>query len=317
MRIRRAALPSARAAAIAAGGQAAARGRRAGATLVELVVVLVITAILAGAMGVFITRAMEGVRDVSRRATLVDVAESALRRVARDVRRALPNSIRIGGGARALEMLHAADGGRYRRRPGTNPGPVDHLAPSDWLTFAASGDAQFNLLGRFRALSFSYGTPLPAGTRLAVYTTSTAVYADAASDANPGVITPRTTLATISPGTDEDEILLSPAFAFRFESPRQRLYVVDTPISYLCDPVGGTLTRYSAYAIEQAQPTLPTASPLSAAASGLIANRVTGCTFTYQSGSSQRAALVTLEVEVSEGGERIRLLHQIHVENVP
>jgi MSHA biogenesis protein MshO len=279
--------------------------------------VIVIAAILAGATTALMTRPMEGYHGLARRAELVDVAESALRRIARDVRRALPNSVRVTGAGAVLEVLHSVDGVRYRRRPGINPGPVLHTAPSDWLSFAASGDAQFNALGGFQALAFTYGTPLPAGTRLAIYTTGTAVYADAASDANPGVITPSTSQVTIVNDTDEDQIQLSAPFQFLFESPRQRLYVVDTPLTYLCDLGTATLTRYWAYPIALAQPTNPTLPPLSAGANALVTNHVTACGFTYQPGTSQRAALLTMEMQVSEDGEQVRLLHQIHVENVP
>jgi len=289
----------------------------AGTTLVEMVVVLVIAAILSSAMAVFGARSMEGYRALTRRAMLIDAAEGALRRIGRDVRRALPNSIRIDGSGRVLELLHAADGARYRRRPGTNPGPVSHSAASDRLSFTAAGDTRFNLLGRLDALSFSYGTPLPAGTRLAIYPTSAGVYADAATAANPGVITPAATQATIWDDSDEDQIELSASFQFRYESPRQRLYLVDTPITYLCDLTGQTLTRYSGYAIAQAQPTAPSAAPLSSAASALVTDHVTACTFTYQPGTSQRAGLVTMEMQIAQAGEQVRLLHQVHVENAP
>lgn len=279
--------------------------------------VLVVAAILAGAMAVFVTRAMEGFRDLGRRATLVDVAEGALRRIARDGRRALPNSVRVGGAGRVLEMLHATDGGRYRRRPGTNPGPVSHTDPSDWLTFSAAGDSQFNLLGRLPALAFGYGTPLPTGTRLAVYPTGSGVYSDGASGANPGVITPVTTQITIVDDTDEDQFLLSTPFQFRLESPRQRLYVVDTPITYSCDLTNETVTRRWAYAITSTQPTDPAVAPLSGAESALVTNRVTACSFAYQPGTSQRAGLLTMEIQLSEAGEQVRVLHQVQVENTP
>ncbi len=291
--------------------------REAGATLVEVAVVLTLTSVLAGGMAVFLTRPMEAYRDLSRRAALVDAAEGALRRIARDVRRALPNSLRVAAGGTALEMLHVAEGVKYRREPGVNPGPQDHTAATDWLTFATGGDDRWNLLGSFQALAFSYGVALPAGTRVAIHPTGPGVYADAALGANPGTITPAATTVTVLDDADEDQLQLSTPFEFRFESPQQRLFVVDGPISYLCDTGAERLTRYAGYGIVQLQPTAPAAPPLSGAASALVSKRLTACRFTWQPGTPQRTGLLTVELSLAEAGEQIRLLHQIHVENAP
>ena len=57
---------------------------------------------LGSGAGLLITRPIEAYGDQLRRQQLVDQAEMVLRQIARDVRRALPNSIRIttfsGGG---------------------------------------------------------------------------------------------------------------------------------------------------------------------------------------------------------------------------
>lgn len=293
--------------------------RRAGATLVELVVVLVITSILAGGMAVFLTRPLEAYRDLDRRARLVEMAEGSLRRIARDVRRALPNSLRVAAGGTALELLHVAEGIKYRRQPGVNPPPgsEDHTDPTDWLTFAVAGDERWNALGTFQALAFTYGVPLPGGTRVAIYPTGPGVYADAALGSNPGTITPAGTTVTVHSDVDEDQLRLSSSFQFRFESPQQRLFLVDTPVTWLCDLGAETLTRYDAYTIVQTQPTAAGAAPLSGASSALVSKRLTACAFTWQPGTPQRTGLLTVQLTLAEDGESIRLLHQIHVENAP
>src|SRR5882762_9279670 len=66
-----------------------------GVTLIEMVIVISITAIIAGAVSVFISRPVEGYADAARRAEMSDIADTALRRMTRDVRTAVPNSIRI------------------------------------------------------------------------------------------------------------------------------------------------------------------------------------------------------------------------------
>ena len=287
-----------------------------GFTIFELVIVMVISSIVAGMLNSFIRRPMEAYRDMERRATLVDVAESALRRMARDVRASLPNSLRVSGDQLSLEILHLGEGARYREDPGTNPSTSeDHTAASDWLSF--SGDTQFNILGRLTHLDPNYGQALAAGTRLAIYNTSANVYADAATSANPGVITPAATTITVTDDTDEDKITLSSSFEFLLRSPRQKVYVIDTPVSYICDLAGETITRYGSYSINAAQPTDPGIAPLSTAASALVTNRVGACEFTYDPGTPTRGGLLTIALTLSEAGEQIRLFQQVHVNNTP
>ena len=95
------------------------RRRQSGFTLIELVVTLVISAIVVSFVSMFISGPVRGFTDQARRARLVDAADSALQRMGRDVRRALPNSVRTtaGGGVVALELLSTVDGGRYRAQP--------------------------------------------------------------------------------------------------------------------------------------------------------------------------------------------------------
>ena len=288
----------------------------AGFTLFELVLVVMISSIIAGMLNSFIRRPMEAYRDMERRATLVDVAETALRRMARDVRASLPNSLRVSGDKRSLEILHLADGARYREDPGTNPTTSeDHTDPNDWLSF--SGDTQFNILGRLSHLDPNYGQALTAGTRLAIYNTSTNVYTDAATSANPGVITPAATTITVTDDVDEDKLTLSSSFEFLLRSPRQKVYVIESPVSYICDLTGETITRYGSYNINAIQPTDPGVAPLSTAASALVTNRVEACEFLYDPGTPSRAGLLTIALTLSEAGEQIRLFQQVHVNNTP
>ena len=86
-----------------------------GFSLIELIMVIVIVGILSTMTTDIITLPVKSYIDLERRTTLVDSAEMTLRRMQRDIRRALPNSIRITGGT-AIEILHTTDGGRYRAK---------------------------------------------------------------------------------------------------------------------------------------------------------------------------------------------------------
>ena len=203
--------------------------RQGGFSLVELVIVIVLIGILGVGLSRLLAIPFASYRDLGRRAQLVDFADAASRRIARDLRRALPNSVRVAAGGETIEFLRAVDGARYRQEAGDNGGGNDHSTSSDILSFV--GDTDFNILGTFQHLAFTPGVALASGHRIAIYNTGSAVYANAASDANPGVITPDETDLTITNDGDEHQVNLSVSHRFSYESPDQRLYVVDTPIT--------------------------------------------------------------------------------------
>lgn len=285
------------------------RGRRqAGFTLIELVTTLVISAIVVSFASIFVSAPLRGFTDQARRVRLVDAADSALQRIGRDVHRALPNSVRTttGAGVVALELLSTIDGARYRAQP---PGTAAQV-----LDFTAA-DSSFNVLGPFTQLAKPWSSTT---SYLAIYNVGVPG-ADAYALAN--VITPAGTSIAIAADSamDEDRVTLTPAFRFAYSSPTQRVYLVDGPVTYLCDLVAGTLLRYSGYAIAASQATRDSAGELlgAGATQSLMANQIAACSFTYTAGTAERAGLVTLEITVRSQGESVSLLRQVHVDNVP
>ena len=69
--------------------------RHGGFTLLELIVVIVITGIIAGMIAIFVTRPVTAYFDTARRAELTENADTASRRIARDLRTALPRDAYI------------------------------------------------------------------------------------------------------------------------------------------------------------------------------------------------------------------------------
>ena len=282
--------------------------RQHGFTLIELVVTLVISTIVIAFVSLFITGPVQGFADQSRRVRLVDAADLALERMGRDIRRSLPNSVRItsSAGVTALELLSTVDGARYRAQP---PGTAAEI-----LNFAAP-DGSFNTLGPFTQVAKPFSR---ADHYLAVYNVGVPG-ANAYELAN--VITPADTMITITAGSlpGEDRVTLSAPFRFAYPSPTQRVFLVNGPVTYLCNTVLGTLTRYQSYGIESNQAAVDTHGELLAngASASLMATQVTGCAFDYTPGTAERAGLVSLQIVVSAQGETVSLLSQIHVDNVP
>ena len=284
------------------------RAHAAGFTLIELIITMSITTIVVAFAALFINGPVKGFTDQVRRAELVDSAESSLRRMGRDIRRALPNSVRVRdvGSITALELLNAVEGIRYRAGP--PPGNADA-----WLNLAAA-DGAFNSIGLFDSIT----KPFSSTTHyLSVYNVGVA---GASAYELLNVITPPGTEIEIAvEAAGEDRVTMNPAFQFAYPSPRQRVYLIDTPVSYLCDTATGTLTRYSGYTITSDQADRDTAVELLAAGgtAALMSDNMSACTFTFTPGTAQRAGLVTLTLNVAQDGESIVLLQQVHIDNVP
>lgn len=265
--------------------------RQRGFTLIEMIVVIVITGILAGVLSRFLSEPVRGYLQVASRAVLVDQADISLRRIASEVQRALPNSLRVACGGQCLEFLSSVDGGVYRAQvSGSNPA-------DDILDFTnPAGDISFDVLGGLR-------NPPAAGLQVVVYNLS-------ASPTPPNSAYYGDNRATLLAASTINRIALSAPKKFPQPSAQQRFYLVDTPVSYLCNPGNGELRRNANYPISAAQPT-------NTAQGVLLSDRVTACNFAFNPGSATRGGLLSMSLTLADGDERITVLHQVHVFNAP
>jgi MSHA biogenesis protein MshO len=278
-----------------------------GFTLIELVITIAVGSVVVAFMAMFIVTPMSAYTAQTRRATLVDAADSALRFIGRDLRAALPNSVRVSasGSVTALELLATADGARYQDSgPLSNPALALDLTAADGAFATTVPFTQLNLPWTSSAYFLSiYNVGVPG--------------ADAYEKAN--VITPAGTTITISAGATANQnlVTLSQPFQFAFGSPGQRVFLVSGPVSYLCDKAAATLTRYSGYTITSAQPASTAALNAAGASAALVASNVADCQFVLSAGTAQRNGLATLTLQIAQSGESVQLLHQVEVVNAP
>jgi len=268
-----------------------------GFTLVEIIIVIVITGILGGIVAIFIKAPIQQYFDVSRRSDMTDIADTALRRVGRDLRLALPNSARVSGSCSGsttcyLEFFPTSGGGRYRSGP-----------PGDVLNFGAA-DSSFDVLG-----GMSAGFAFNPNDLVAIYNLGIPGANAYAAD----------NTAAINTGTSNANLInLIAGKLFPFESPSARFDIINQPVSYVCDPTLGTLTRVSGYGIHDPQPTPPVGGT-----SALLAKNVTNCSFTYDASvAAQRSGLVTMSLTITEANpssssEKVTLYNSVHVSNLP
>ena len=282
-----------------------------GFTLIELIMVITIIAIVAVLVGPIIVAPFNMQGDIEKRVLFVNSADNALRHMKREIRGAIPNSVRVSssGTTHVIEFMRASDGGRYRLG-----GSGD-----DTALFPSGSDDTFQVLGSISAPA--------AGDRMVVNSTSaTSLYTNAASNSG-GIITPASTTFSVS----GSEVTLSSAYQFDPSgqgSPRRRFFITDTAVVYHCDETTRNIYRYAEYTINSSIPTSRSSAPLSTAGhTSLLLENALDCSFVYQSGTPERAAVLTMALLVGENidknsdgtydGEQIRLMHQVHIRNAP
>lgn len=305
----------------------------------EAVVVIAISGIIVAAVALFIRAPITGYVDTAHRAELTDIADTALRRMGRDLRTALPNSIRVtpactGSNVCYLEYLEVRTGGRYRAA--TSGADTLPVCPGDILSFYPSGggtDTCFKTLGNIPnsaqivntnyVVVFNLGIP-GASAYESPNTNKSLVSSTCTCSASPPTNS-SSACSACTAGSNYDQFIIA-VQTFTLQSPGNRFHVITGPVSYVCDPVGATLTRYSGYAIQAGQPNSTGAAPLSTATvKALLASHVSACSFNYNPTANPvvaRDGLVTMSLSVAEvdsqgKNETVTLYEAANVSNVP
>ncbi len=260
----------------------AAQQHQRGFTLIELIMVIMIMGLIGGVMVGFMIGPIDAYFASSRRAALTDTADTAVRRMARDIRKALPNSIRIPN-SQCLEFIPTKTGGRYRAK-------VNADGKGDILDFVAA-DTSFYMFGADSALA---DQAIAVGDLVAVYNLG----ADAYDLVNTSAVT------SVGAGTLANETKIGiNARQFPLALGSNRFHVIpggENVVAYVCN--GGNLRR-TVRAFTDA--VCPTTGPI-------LASKVGSCNFVYNG-----SALIQLSITFTDSGESVSLYHQVHVNNTP
>lgn len=263
--------------------------RQRGFTLIEMVMVIVILGAIGGMVAVFMRGPIDAYIASSRRAALTDVADTTVRRMGRDIRKALPNSIRTPNN-QCLEFMPTKTGGRYR---------ADDTAAG--LNFSAA-DTSFNMLGSNAALPADQR--ISVGDVIVVYNLGITGSDAYSQDNTSTVVAPAPSEAGVPP---ETTIAIN-SKQFPLASGSNRFHVLpanEIAVAYVCS--GGDLHR-----------TASTSFPItSCLATGPVLARNASCNFDYTGSDLQRNALVRMVLQMTESSETVTLQHEVHVNNTP
>lgn len=273
---------------------------QAGFTLVETVLVIAITGVLAAVVSSFIVAPVQAYLGTQARAALGAQADGALRHMGRELRTALPNSVRVAASGLALEFIPTTGAARYATEGsgalqfGVVDNSFDVIGPQ--LTLASGQQLVFYNLGEGVVGSDAYA---PNGTALEQASSNRRAFGNGAGAAS--------TVTLVS----------TAALPVTAQAPPYRVMVVSAPVSYRCDLGAGTLTRYTDYGYLATQPDPPGGN------SAVLATGVTACRFGVDGSLvAARAALVTLALTITTtaapgGNESVTLQQAVYVENQP
>lgn len=258
---------------------------QSGFTLIELIVVIVLMGIISITGTEIIRNSSDAFSKMTGRQALGSAARVSIERVTRELRSALPNSVRVNASNTCFEFL-----------------PVN--AAGTYITLPVSASAATFLSARMNP-----GLDAVSG-RVAVYSLSNEVYDTAA-----GMLSPTVTLGAPN-GNNEIVVTMASAYQFANYSTKSRYYLVADPVSFCID--GDNLFRYQNYGLVTVQPDIADL-PSSLPSRALLANGLAASVLPFDvSGSTlTRNSIVRMDLIFSVSGDSVRIEHEVQVRNVP
>jgi len=250
---------------------------QSGFTLIELITVIVILSIIATIGTGFVVKTTESYQRTQTRALLVNTARQALERMTRQLRGALPYSVRIINGGNCAEFMPIAAGGNYLLAV---PDQENGVAIKNTVSIAPFtvdfGTARFVSIGAMQA-SEIYGAS-PAS--LAVY-------------------------SNVAAGT----LTLAATKRWQRNSINKRFYILDNPQAFCV--VGNELRFYHTVDVQDATINLTSAYDV------VARNVAGAIPFVLQNGSENRNTRIDVSLDFTSGDETINYTQGVFIRNVP
>lgn len=263
--------------------------RQNGFTLLELVIVIVLLGIMSISLGKLTSNTVEGYVDAKDRNRLSQSAKWVIERISREVREAIPQSVRAGssGGFHCVEFMPIENSSSYFDLPAS--GAVTSFTAAEFDLVANSAN-----LVAIMPINSS-GIYNVAGTL--------ATIASVAPTADPNIVTVNLAAPTV----------------FSNRSPQSRFFLLDGPVSFCLDNSNGQINRHSGYTITNTQSFPPSGGVL--IGENFSANSTV---FNYLNGTLGRSGLLQINLHAqnrsrsfSGNQESFDVFHEVHVRNVP
>lgn len=295
-----------------------------GFTLIEVVVAILISSVLAVGTVSFISRTVDGLDTTTNRNQLASAGRTVIDRLSLELHNALPNTIRTSGGAgsdQCIEFIPVRASTTY-----INP------------AFSGSGTSSFDVIDFVEENAVFLPAAPPALYAVIYPRNGNQIYdGDNGVAALPPVFNNRSPMQAISSivasGTaSQSTVNLAAPHRFRRRSPSERFFVVSQPVSFCV--VGSNLFRYTNYGFHQTQTVIEEESGVCSAGSAnrclpnyenhttapnkvLVVDSISAASFSVGNQNLARNALVSIQLNLSAGGDSISLRNEVLTRSVP
>ncbi len=248
-----------------------------GFSLVELITVIVVLSVVASIGTGFIVSATESYQQTQTRAALVNTARQALERMTRQLRGAMPYSVRVTNNGNCVEFMPVAGGGYYRERvPDAANGAPPHSSIATAPYSVDFGTAEYLSIGAMSSDELYGGNPV--------------------------------SLRAVN-GRDANRVNF-PTFTWQRNSIGQRFFLLNAPQAFCL--FDNQLRFYPEQDITASNVEPSRSFDLLARNA-----QASGSPFLLSAASDSRNVLLELNLAFSEGGETLTFDQEVLIRNVP